>query len=539
MTSFILFACGCLLCAIFLATLYGDSLPLLDLFEGRWLVSLLNFLGRVFTGFAGVFELGLQFLLSNLMWVLATSAGAVGLTMVLALISSGIALDAAEYQRDIQAPVRSGGVLDTVADLQEQRKYNSVPATLTSLSRRDRDESLLLVSNWSSGYRLFDPAWDIAESRSRRPPLWPLPADFTDFPQSRPAGRRPVLDVRFRRLDSRDDDGQYSVFGELIETFPDEDFVARAVERIVRGAWRQALAGYRNSPNSDSGTFNEELAESSASELRRLEQSVRVIPGAGVAEQELQVEKLVPTEVEGDLVEIRIRLTNVGRQTINGLLVREALPAGTRIREAFPEPAFRDATLTWLLDGFRPGEERILQFTAIPALEATFPKGSFRDLLFESDTEVSAVLAVASPVEVLDDLGSATSPTRTPPLTARGTADVRMTLDEAEQQGTVGNLTRFFFEVSNEGTATSAALQLRVTLDDQLEHVQLRNSNDRQLFVSIRPLQPAESRRYRLDVRPTLAGLAVNTAELLDGDSQLALEVFRVNSSEPAAPTTP
>jgi hypothetical protein len=114
-----------------------------------------------------------------------------------------------------------------------------------------------------------------------------------------------------------------------------------------------------------------------------------------------------------------------------------------------------------------------------------------------------------------------------------------MTLDEAEQQGTVGNLTRFFFEVSNEGTATSAALQLRVTLDDQLEHVQLRNGNDRQLFVSIRPLQPAESRRYRLEVRPTLAGLAVNTAELLDGDSQLALEVFRVNSSEPVAPTTP
>jgi len=106
--------------------------------------------------------------------------------------------------------------------------------------------------------------------------------------------------------------------------------VERAVERIVRGAWRQAMTGggYGNRP--DSGVFREELAESSALDVRRLEQSVRVIPGAGISEQELQVEKLVPEEVEGDVVEMRIRLTNAGRQTINGLLVRETLPAGTR-----------------------------------------------------------------------------------------------------------------------------------------------------------------------------------------------------------------
>ena len=78
----------------------------------------------------------------------------------------------------------------------------------------------MLVSSWSSGYRLFDPAWDVADRDDRdrrRPPMWPLPGDFTDFPASRPASRRPVLDVRFRRLDSRDDEGQSLVFGELVE----------------------------------------------------------------------------------------------------------------------------------------------------------------------------------------------------------------------------------------------------------------------------------------------------------------------------------
>ena len=248
MTSFILFVFGCLLCAIFLATLYGDSLPLLELLEGRWLTSLLRVVGGGFSGFARVFELCLQFLLNNLTWVIATSAGACGLALVLALIAGGLSLDAAEYQRDISLPVASGGVLDRVTDLQDQRKRNPVPSLLASVSRRDRDESLMLWSSWSSGYRLFDPAWDVVESadrRRRRPPLWPLPGDFTDFPASRPASRRPVLDVRFRRLDSRDDQGQYSVFGELVETFPDVDFVERAVDQIVRGAWRQALSGGR------------------------------------------------------------------------------------------------------------------------------------------------------------------------------------------------------------------------------------------------------------------------------------------------------
>lgn len=539
MTSFILFVCGCLLCAIFLATLYGDSLPLIELFEGRWLTSLMQLVGRGCFVVGSVFEIFLQFVLTNLTWVIATSAGAAGLALVLALISGGLSLDAAEFQRDISVPLASGGVLDVVSDLQQERELNPVPPVLASISRRDRDESLMLLSSWSSGYRWFDPAWDVVDGddrERRRPPLWPLPGDFTDFPASRPANRRPVLDVRFRRLDSRDDEGQYSVFGELVETFPDGDFVERAVERIVRGAWRQAMTGggYGNRP--DSGVFREELAESSALVVRRLEQSVRVIPGAGISEQELQVEKLVPEEVEGDVVEMRIRLTNAGRQTINGLLVRETLPAGTRVRQAFPEPAFRDATLTWLLDGFRPGEERVLEFTAIPALDVTFPRGSFRDLLFESDTEVSAVLAVAAPVEVLG-AGGVPEVRERPLSPAAGIADVRMVMDEADQLGTVGVESRYFFNVSNEGTAASAALRLRVTLDATLKHKQLEDGVEpRQVFVSVRSLQPGESRRYELVVRPLVAGPAVSTAELLDGEDQLALEVFRLNSV--AAPDT-
>jgi len=502
MTSFILFVSGCLLCAIFLATLYGDSLPLLDLFEGRWLTSLLQLAGRGIVSVSSVFELFLQFVLNNLTWVVATSAGAAGLALVLALITGGLSLDAAEFQRDIGVPLAAGGVLDQVSDLQQQQDFSPVSPLLASLSRRDRDESLMLVSSWSSGYRLFDPAWDVADRDDRdrrRPPMWPLPGDFTDFPASRPASRRPVLDVRFRRLDSRDDEGQSLVFGELVETFPDEDFVERAVERVVRGAWRQALTGGGFGDRRDSGEFQEELAESSAVELRRLEQSVRVIPGAGISEQQLQVEKLVPEEVEGDVVEMRIRLTNAGRQTISGLLVRETLPAGTRVRQAFPAPVFRDATLTWLLDGFRPGEE--------------------------------AVLAVAAPIEVVGAVGVPEVRER-PTTPALGVADVRMELEEADQLGTVGVETRYFFNVSNEGTGASSALRLRVTLDATLKHKQLEDGVEpRQVFVAVRPLQPGESRRYELVVRPMVAGPAVSTAELLAGDEQLALEVFRLNSA--------
>ncbi|TWW08674.1 hypothetical protein E3A20_21940, partial [Planctomyces bekefii] len=145
MTSFILFVSGCLLCAIFLATLYGDSLPLLDLFEGRWLTSLLQLAGRGIVSVSSVFELFLQFVLNNLTWVVATSAGAAGLTLVLALITGGLSLDAAEFQRDIGVPLAAGGVLDRVSDLQQQLDFSPVSPLLASLSRRDRDESLMLV----------------------------------------------------------------------------------------------------------------------------------------------------------------------------------------------------------------------------------------------------------------------------------------------------------------------------------------------------------------------------------------------------------
>jgi hypothetical protein len=110
-------------------------------------------------------------------------------------------------------------------------------------------------------------------------------------------------------------------------------------------------------------------------------------------------------------------------------------------------------------------------------------------------------------------------------------------MDEADQLGTVGVESRYFFNVSNEGTAASAALRLRVTLDATLKHKQLEDGVEpRQVFVSVRSLQPGESRRYELVVRPLVAGPAVSTAELLDGEDQLALEVFRLNSV--AAPDT-
>lgn len=107
-----------------------------------------------------------------------------------------------------------------------------------------------------------------------------------------------------------------------------------------------------------------------------------------------------------------------------------------------------------------------------------------------------------------------------------------MLLDEPDQLGTVGVETRYFFNVTNDGTAPSNALRLRVTLDATLKHKQLQDGVEpRQVFVAVRPLQPGESRRYELVVRPLVAGPAVSTAELLDGDSQLAMEVLRLNSA--------
>ncbi|MEN9556760.1 MAG: hypothetical protein RLZZ232_3046 [Planctomycetota bacterium] len=527
MSSFILFICGCLLGVLFLSTLYGDSLRLNGLFEGQWLSPLFRMIVRFFAGAGQLFDVTALFTLTHLSWVVAAVSGSAGLCLVLFLMGGGLATDAAAWQRDSFQPLNSGGVLDRVAALR-----TAAPSRLVSLSRNERDDSLMLNQPRGGQYLVFN--------RPDSVPFRPRP-DLADvpFPEGADAtdvNARPLLDVTFQRLGSTTDQdglGETGVLGELIESLPEPGFVERALSSLGRDGWRDNLGNYRGSPV----RTNESLPESTLSEMRALESDIRVLPGAMVASQDIRVEKSAPTASESGEIFIEISITNPGTEVIDGLLVREYLPRQTLVRAASPDPVFRDDTLTWLINDLRPSENRTLQFTVFP----TEVQESDSDLLFESDTEVSALLAVTSPTQVSDSRSS-TSTTRDPVIrnpVSRGpisAADVRLTIEEPVETPLVGEWTRVVFNVTNTGDLSASDLKLRLTLDDSLDHADLLDRpNDRQVYVSVKRLEPGESRSFRLEVRPMQPGNSISTAEVLSEGSQIGLEEFRLTAREPAA----
>ena len=529
MSSFILFFCGCLLCMLFLSTLYGDSLRLNALFEGQWLSPLFRMLLGIFSGIGQFFDVSSLFVLTHLSWVIAAASGAAGLGIVLFIMGGGLATDAAAYQYDVSQPLNSGGVLDRVTAMP-----TAASAKLVSLTRNERDDSLLLNQTRVNQYLVFN--------RPDAVPFRPLAQPSLNLaistPPSRPGNQRPVLDVTFQRLGSLSEDDpqdRTGVFGQLIEELPEPQFIDRALSLLTQDGWRENSGYYRE----DSPTRNPGLQESSYLDVRNLESDIRVFPGAMVASQDIQVEKSVPTESENGEISIEISLTNPGNEVIDGLLVREHLPAMTVVRIADPSPVFRDDTLTWLVNDLRPSENRILRFTVFPTEAETADS----DLLFESDTEVSAMVAVTSPTLVGDGQSIARQPAprdpgiRQPlPDLPPGTPDVRLTIEEPIEAPRVGQWTRVVFNVVNAGDATATNLKLRLTLDDSLDHADLMDRpNDRQVYVSVKRIEPGESRSFRLEVRPMQPGNSISTAEVLYDGSQIELEEFRLTALEDAS----
>lgn len=529
MSSFILFFCGCLLCMLFLSTLYGDSLRLNALFEGQWLSPLFRMLLGIFSGIGLFFDVFSLFVLTHLSWVIAAVSGTAGLGIVLFIMGGGLATDAAAYQYDVSQPLNSGGVLDRVTGMPA-----SASARLVSLTRNERDDSLLLNQSRVNEYLVFNRP----DAVPFRPVAEPSSNLVIGIPPSRPGNQRPVLDVTFQRLGSLSDDDlqdQTGVFGQLIEELPEPLFIDRALSLLTQDGWRENSGYYRE----DTAAKNQGLPQSSYSDVRNLESDIRVFPGAMVASQDIQVEKSVPTESANGEISIEISLTNPGSEVIDGLLVREHLPARTVVQMADPAPVFRDDTLTWLVNDLRPSENRILRFTVFPTEAETTDS----DLLFESDTEVSAMVAVTSPTFVDDSRSIARQPApqdpgiRQPlPDLAPGVPDVRLTIEEPIEAPRVGKWTRVVFNVVNVGEASATNLKLRLTLDDSLDHADLLDRpNDRQVYVSVKRIEPGESRSFRLEVRPMQPGNSISTAEVLYDGSQIGLEEFRLTALEDAS----
>ncbi len=529
MPSVLLFLFMFLTCLMFLGMLWGDRLSFPALFDGNWLTPITGLINVVSRTLGEFLELSVAFIVGHLPWVVAAVSGTVGLMLVAFLMGGGLATDAEAYYRDTIAPLYAGGVLDRVNEVQPAEPIQEI-ANGTLLAQADMDDSNLVVQAQGGAYLVFGkPEYQPAHVRTRRPIDGSIAAAAT----SRPLLGRPELDVRFDRLSSEtlipDRVRTIVTDGRLLNDLPNVQFVDRAVRNLLRDNWRAGLG----LPNTFGGmeASDDLVPESPLTVVRDLESRIRVTPGLMVSRQDLRIEKTVPQRSATGEVTMQVTITNLASDVINGLLVRELLPYGTKVRGHFPAGILRDATLTWLVSDLQPQQEQVLRFTVFPADDPI----SGRDTLFESQTEVSAVTAVTTRTVVTEEKFQPT-PTR-PPSGARPPEVVRapklrLRIAEPESAVTVAAWTTVMFRVSNLGNTNAEDVRLRLILDEVLDHHALLDDDlDRQLDAPIAKIGPGETRDFELVVKPRRTGEAVSTAELFFGDKQLDLQTFRFKTS--------
>ncbi|MBC7965819.1 MAG: DUF11 domain-containing protein [Fuerstia sp.] len=534
MTSVLLFLFMFLTCLMFLGMLWGDRLNFPGLFEGNWLnpiSALINVVSRTLGEFL---DMSVEFIVGHLSWVVAAVSGTVGLILIAFLMGGGLATDAEAYHRDSVAPLYAGGVVDRVKEVKPAEPVREI-ADGIRLAKADVDDSNVVVqADGGRSVVFWGPDYWPGRVRTRRP----IDGSIAAAPTSRPLLERPELDVRFERLTSEtlipDRVRIVRTDGRLLNDLPDFQFVDRAVQNLLRDNWRAGLG----LPHASDGIGEPDdlVPESPLAAVRKLESQIRVTPGAIVSKQDLRIEKTAPLRSATGEVTMQVTITNLAKNVIDGLLVRELLPFGTTVRGAVPEGILHDATLTWLVSDLRPQQERVLRFTVIPSED---PIGG-RDTLFESQTEVSALAAVKTSTDVTGQMfepASTRPPIGTrPPETVRA-PKLRLRIARQEAAATVGAWTTVMFRITNIGERSADGVRLRLVLDDVLDHHALTEDDlIRELDAPISRILPGDTLDFELVVRPRRTGEAVSTAELLFEDKQLDLQTFSI-TTRAASPT--
>ncbi len=522
---------------MFLGMLWGDRLSLSSLFEVNWLGPIGGLLDAIWRLCSEFLDLTVEFVVAHLSWVVAAVSGAAGLIVIAFLMGGGLASDAEAYHLDSIAPLYAGGVVDRIRPVKPAEPARSISNGIR-LAKADIDDSQNVFQAKGGDYLLFGrPEYQAPKIRPRRP----IEGSIASAPTTRPLLQRPELDIRFNRLYSAtivpDRVRMVSTDGRLIDDLPSALFVDRAVRKLLRDDWRAGIGlpiALNEGP--DIGNL---VPESPLAVVRDLESRIRVTPGVMVSRQDLRIEKTVPQRSGTGEVMMQVSITNLANDSIDGLLVRELLPFGTKIRGTVPQGVLRGSTLTWLVSNLRPQQERVLRFTVIPADD---PIGG-RDTLFESLTEVSALTAVKTRTVVTEKEIPPILPTpprslesNRPPLTARAPR-LRLEISKPRSTPTVGSWTTLIFRISNVGNANAENVRLRLVLDEVLDHHALSDDDlSRQVDASLSQIAPGESRDFDLVVRPTRTGLAESSAELLFEELQLEVQSFSFIATAPATP---
>lgn len=550
MSTLILFVCGCILCLLFLGALYADHVDAGFLFEGRWLGPLFGsfarFWGTLAESLTAVVVLGL----SQLSWVLAASSGGIGLLLILFMLGGGIAADADVFMSDLRTPLKSGGVLDHIPGL-----TMTADPKFSSLARLDRDDSDLF-STGGGRYLVLDvpDALPLQQRPRARRPMEGVVRDMPDM-EVGSGLLKPRLLMEFRRRGTQLSDteryGEQRTPGVLLEELPESSVIERALRLLSFDGWRPSLSGV------PAPERPEPVSESTAAELRDVERGVQIYAGSAVSSSDIEIDKRAPELSEDGVVRVELGIRNAGQEIIDGLIVRERLPRGTQLLSSDPPAVYRDDELVWRLDDLRTGEPRLLQFTLQPNPDLPVDPRSIEDTVFVTETIISALLAVTSPTDVTGDrlqparggFGWGETDEREadwpnlevqpsdrrrllPDISSLDLSEelnLRLRVEGESEEASVGAWTRVFFDLENRGESELSGIQLRVTLDEDLEHPRLTaDSLDRSIVADVSRLRRGETRQVVLTVRPVRAGFFRCTAEVLSSGVQANVENFEI-----------
>jgi hypothetical protein len=549
-STLILFVCGCILCLLFLGALYADHVDAGFLFEGRWLGPLFGsfarFWGTLAESLTAVVVLGL----SQLSWVLAASSGGIGLLLILFMLGGGIAADADVFMSDLRTPLKSGGVLDQIPGL-----TMTADPKFSSLARLDRDDSDLF-STGGGRYLVLDvpDALPLQQRPRARRPLEGVVRDMPDM-EVGSGLLKPRLLMEFRRRGTQLSDteryGEQRTPGVLLEELPESSVIERALRLLSFDGWRPSLSGV------PAPERPEPVSESTAAELRDVERGVQIYAGSAVSSSDIEIDKRAPELSEDGVVRVELGIRNSGQEIIDGLIVRERLPRGTQLLSSDPPAVYRDDELVWRLDDLRTGEPRLLQFTLQPNPDLPVDLRAGEDTVFVTETIISALLAVTSPTDVTGDrlqparggFGWGETDEREadwpnlevqpadrrrllPDISSLDLSEdlnLRLRVEGESEEAAVGAWTRVFFDLENRGESELSGIQLRVTLDEDLEHPRLTaDSLDRSIVADVSRLRRGETRQVVLTVRPVRAGFFRCTAEVLSSGVQANVENFEI-----------
>lgn len=548
-----------LLCLMLLVMIFGEKLSVFGAFHGRWISALGEGMADLWDFVCVEIDRAWCFVLKNLSWVLAVLSGGIGLTLVAWMIFGGVVDHAAADLAAHSGRIDAGGILDSKTAIESRlheansalaRTESPVPRLIHQVSSPGRPRF-----NWEIERPTEPQRDDLAEADTNFPPL----RDFglRDFDNAerddRPLRTDDLRDPEtlWPELYPRSTDG-YQDFSrwtlerdeyDLAVDAPSTESLAEtrvtisgalkreiefALERLrfVRDSWKKYDQFSLREPRETGSPWDtrDDVPEATAAEVEDVESAVRILAGPGVSESELRIETQTRETGERNEFQITVNVTNQSRQQsrMSGLLVRETLPLGVKPSEVMDGGVYRDSTVTWAIDDLRPRETRSVRVLVRVAPGRTLT----------TNTEVSAVAAVSSQVEVIPEASPRTDfPT--------GTADVQFRMGTVPREADLAQKIEITFGLRNAGDATADEALLRVELPQGLDHFSLRKEDiDRNVFVKIRDLKAGQTKNVVLRVRPLEVGTQTAIVELLQDGQAIDLQTFsiRVREQEEEAP---